>query len=72
MKKQSIRCPTCGAPGMRRVARDVTTRAGRRAVIVRGVEVEECQRCGERLYDLAALHALRESRRAVKPRRPAA
>jgi YgiT-type zinc finger domain-containing protein len=57
---------------MRRVVRDVSTRAGRRAVVAKGVEVEECPRCGERLYDLAALRAVRESRRAAKRRRPAA
>jgi YgiT-type zinc finger domain-containing protein len=56
---------------MRRVVRDIATRRDRRAVVVKGVVVEECRRCGERLYDLAALRALREARRSVK-RRPTA
>jgi YgiT-type zinc finger domain-containing protein len=68
MSRTSIRCPTCGAAGMARVVRDVKTLRGRRPVIVKGVEVEECRRCGERLYDLTALRKLA----AARSRRPAA
>lgn len=63
MKSRSgRRCPTCGRPGLRRVRRDVATGVGKRAVTVRGVELDECQHCGERLYDLPALRQLREAR----------
>ena len=60
MSKGGIRCPTCGAPGMCRVLRPITTRRGRRSIIVKGVEVDECDKCGERLYDLIALRRLAE------------
>jgi YgiT-type zinc finger domain-containing protein len=60
-----IRCPTCGEKGLRAVARSVTTKAGKRTITVRGVAVEECPRCGERLYDPAALRKIREAREAA-------
>jgi YgiT-type zinc finger domain-containing protein len=50
---------------MIRVARDVRTGKGRRSVLVRDVDVDECPRCGERLYDLPALRKIREARRAA-------
>jgi YgiT-type zinc finger domain-containing protein len=67
-KSAAIQCPTCGVHGMKRVSRSLTTRVGSTKVVVRGVEVEECPHCGERLYDLAALRRLRSARRT--PRQP--
>ena len=72
MRETAIRCPTCGAPRMRRVMRDVTTRTHDRPIVVPQVAIEECPRCGERLYDLASLRRLAEARRSGRPRRPAA
>ena len=60
--KVGIRCPTCGRAAMVRRTRDVEARAGRKVIVVRGIEVEECSRCGERLYDLTALRRIREAR----------
>jgi YgiT-type zinc finger domain-containing protein len=57
-----IRCPTCGQPDLRRVFRDVTTRAAGRVLVVHDVEVDECENCGERLYDLPALRRIRDAR----------
>lgn len=65
MKKASTRghkCPTCGRYSMRRAIRKVAVRVGRSRLEVPRIPVEECGHCGERLYDLAALHALREWR----------
>lgn len=56
---------------MSRVARDVTARAGKRTVIVRAVEVEECVKCGERLFDLAALRRIADEKRNARRRRAA-
>ena len=66
-----IRCPTCGARAMRRVQRDVETRVGKRTVVVKDVEVEECERCNERLYDLQALHRIADAKRGSWRRRAA-
>jgi YgiT-type zinc finger domain-containing protein len=63
MKRQvGILCPTCGRNRMERVSREITTRVGRRAITVSDVEVDECPKCGERLYDLAALRRIRQAR----------
>lgn len=68
---RNIRCPTCAKKGLRSVMRNVKTRVGKRAITVRGVPVEECPHCGERLYDLAALARIREARAASRRRRAA-
>jgi YgiT-type zinc finger domain-containing protein len=60
------RCPTCGARAMRPTERDVEVRVGKRVVVVRGVSIEECSACGERLYDLAALHRIGDAKRAAR------
>jgi len=60
--RTSIRCPTCGAAKMRRVRRSVETRSGKRCVVVPDIDVDECPKCGERLFDLEALDKIRESR----------
>jgi YgiT-type zinc finger domain-containing protein len=70
-KTATIRCPTCGRPGVRRVTRDVATRIGATELVVRGVEVDECPSCGERLYDLAALRRIRAARRPPRRSRAA-
>lgn len=72
MKTPTSRCPTCGRAAMRHVTRDVATHRAGRVVLVKGVEVEECGHCGERLYDLVALRRLAEARRSHPRRRPAA
>ena len=69
MSKPRIRCPTCGAAAVRRVSRDVVARAGRRSITVASVELDECERCVERLYDLAALQRIAAARNALRPRK---
>ena len=73
MKRLSIavRCPTCGKGTLKRVVRDVETSVGRRRLVVRDVELEECPKCGERVYDLTALRKLRAVRRQARGRRAA-
>jgi YgiT-type zinc finger domain-containing protein len=68
MKKapSGICCPTCGHPSMKHVVRSVLTKLGRRRISVPGIRVEECSKCGELLYDLAALAAIRQARRAAR------
>ena len=66
-----IQCPSCGRKAMRRVTRDVTTRIGGRAITVAGVELQECSGCGERLYDLPALHQVNDARKAARRKRVA-
>jgi YgiT-type zinc finger domain-containing protein len=61
-KATDIRCPTCGHRPMTRVVRDVETKSEGVAVVVRKVQVDECPKCGERLYDLEALRRVREAR----------
>jgi YgiT-type zinc finger domain-containing protein len=56
---------------MRRVVREVETRVGLRRMVVPDIEVEECGRCGERLYDLAALRKIRDARGPARRRRAA-
>jgi len=62
--KPGIKCPSCGLGRMQRVRRSVTSKFGKRCVVVPNVEVDECPRCGERLYDLAALAKIRKARGA--------
>lgn len=63
MKRQvGILCPTCGRGRMERVSREITTRMGRKTIIVSDVEVDECPKCSERLYDMAALRRIRQAR----------
>jgi YgiT-type zinc finger domain-containing protein len=65
MKRQvGILCPTCGRGRMERVSREINTRVGRKTITVSDVEVEECPKCSERLYDLAALRRIRQARRS--------
>ena len=59
---RATRCPRCGRLSMKKVLRAIETKAGRKRMVVPDIEVEECQRCGERLYDLAALRKIRDAR----------
>lgn len=61
-ERTGLRCPTCGRQALRRVRRSAETRVRNRVVVVRGIAVEECSCCGERLYDLAALARIRAAR----------
>lgn len=65
MKRTGLLCPTCHKATMVRVTRDVRSRHGRRVLLVTDVDVDECPRCGERLYDLAALRRIRDARRGA-------
>jgi YgiT-type zinc finger domain-containing protein len=60
------RCPSCGGLSVRRVRRNVRTKVGDEEITVRQVVIEECYDCGERLYDLDALRALRAAREKHK------
>jgi YgiT-type zinc finger domain-containing protein len=57
-------CPTCGSKRIRRVKRDIESRRGGRPFIARGIQVEECPVCGERLFGPEALEQID----ALKPR----
>lgn len=61
-RRAGILCPTCGVGRMLRVVREVTTTVGRKTISVPDVEVDECPKCGERLYDLQALQRIRQVR----------
>jgi len=67
----AIQCPTCGARAMRRVERDVTVRAGKRTIVVHAIAIEECSKCGERMYDLAAFRRIEDAKRNTRRRRAA-
>jgi YgiT-type zinc finger domain-containing protein len=60
------RCPSCGKLAMKLVSRTIDTKVGRRTISVPDIEVEECANCGERLYDLAALQAIRRAREPTR------
>lgn len=70
-KPRLTRCPTCGRLAMRKVVRSVETTAGGKRMVVPNIEVEECARCGERLYDLAALRKIRDARGPARRTRAA-
>lgn len=54
------RCPTCGS---RRISRQVVTvkaRVRSKSAVVRGLELEVCPDCGEKLFDLEASRRMEE------------
>ena len=61
-----VRCPTCGHLPMKPAVCVVRTKVGRRTISVPDVQVDECPKCGERLYDLAALTVIRKAREAAR------
>lgn len=61
MKKLVMKtCPTCGTRRLRRVKRDIKSHRGGQPYVARGIEVEECANCGERLFSPEALEAIAE------------
>lgn len=59
-------CPTCGSKRIRKVTRDVTFRRRGQTVTIKGVEVEECPDCGERLFGPGSFDSIDEQMRAAK------
>lgn len=51
-------CPMCGSKRIRRVKRDIESRKGGAVFTARGIEVEECPDCGERLFSPESLDAI--------------
>ncbi len=52
-------CPACGSTRIERKRISVRVRSGE---VVKGVEAEVCQGCGERFYDLDAMRRLEAQR----------
>ena len=67
-------CPTCGSKRIRRVKRDLTSRRGGETYVARGIVVEECPDCGERLFSPESLDAIaaQQPRHRRTPRRKSA
>lgn len=55
-------CPMCGSKRIRRVKRSVESKRGGEVFIARGIEVEECPDCGERLYSPEAMEEIEAQR----------
>ena len=63
------RCTKCGSKRIRPVKRDVESRRGGTPYVAKGIEVEECPDCGERLLSADAILAIAAQRPALKPRK---
>jgi YgiT-type zinc finger domain-containing protein len=48
-------CPTCGSRRIRRVRRAIPSKRGGEPFTARGIPVDECPDCGERLFSPKAL-----------------
>jgi YgiT-type zinc finger domain-containing protein len=61
----------CGSKRIRRVKRSIESKRGGEVFIARGIEVEECPDCGQRLFSPEAMEEIQAQRlRAQKrPRR---
>jgi YgiT-type zinc finger domain-containing protein len=51
-------CPTCGSRRIRRVKRTIESRRGGEPFTAHGIEIEECQDCGERLFGPKAMEQI--------------
>lgn len=51
-------CPICGSNRIRLVKRDIKGNRNGHPYIARGIEIEECPNCGERLFSPEALDAI--------------
>lgn len=62
-------CPTCGSKRIRRVKRNIESRRGGQPFIARGIKIEECPDCGERLFSPEALEDIAAQRPHTARRR---
>ena len=53
-------CPTCGSKRIRAVKRDMTITRRGQAYDVKGIPVEDCPACGERLFGMRSFAAIDE------------
>jgi YgiT-type zinc finger domain-containing protein len=51
-------CQTCVSNRVRRVKRDIESRRGSERFTARGIEIEECPVCGERLFSPETLEEI--------------
>jgi YgiT-type zinc finger domain-containing protein len=68
-KLKITKCPICASKRIRRVRQDIKGTFHGKLYIARGVEVEECPNCGERLFDLHAMAKLEAARQQPQRRR---
>ena len=59
-------CPMCGSKRVRKVKRDVQVRRRGQSFMAKGIPVEECPTCGERLFGPASFAAIDEQLHAAK------
>lgn len=60
-------CPTCGSTQIRRVKRDIESKRGPAPYTARGIEVDECPACGERIFGPEALAAIAAQKPGRQP-----
>ena len=53
-------CPACGSRRIRRQIMTIKTTVRGKAATVPGLELEVCQNCGEKLFDLEASRRMEE------------
>lgn len=61
-KRETFRCPTCGAEAFRWVTEDCKLLDG---TVVPDLEHLKCFECGERCFDIAAMRRIREVRESL-------
>ncbi|MGD1277314.1 MAG: YgiT-type zinc finger protein [Tepidisphaeraceae bacterium] len=61
-------CPTCGSRRIRRVKRDIQSKRNGETFVAKGIEIEECPNCGERLFSPEALEAIAAQRTRLQKR----
>ena len=62
------KCPICGGETREAIVEFQETIQGR-AYIIKGVEVEVCTQCGERLYSLEQMRRIEEMRKKLVGKR---
>ena len=62
-------CPSCGSARIKRVRRDWTAEFRNRSYTVPNLEFYECPKCGERVYDRAAMRRIESYSPAYTGRR---
>jgi YgiT-type zinc finger domain-containing protein len=55
-------CPTCGSRRIRSIKRDIESKHGGKPFVARGIEIEECPNCGERLFSPESLEEIAAQR----------
>jgi YgiT-type zinc finger domain-containing protein len=63
-KRKTYKCPSCGVGRTRiqRIAHELVSKQGKR-VVIPDLDVEVCDHCGERVFDLAAVRQIEAYKR---------